>query len=100
MTENKETTKATRARKKDRTLKARNVLKVPFFSDEYAALGLSPDSTYYEAVAMIRSKTGCVIGARTRQGGVSKSALYRQFENLTDEQKKAISRIIGESVDE
>ena len=81
---------------KDRSLKNRTVIRVPFFQDEFNALGLNPENTYYEAVAIIRSKTGCVIGARTRNKGVSKTALYNQFKNTTEDQKKSISKILGQ----
>lgn len=86
-------------KQKDRTLATRAVIRVPFFEDEYSALGLSPENSYYEAVAIIRSKTACVIGARTRQSGVSKSALFNQFNNATEEQKKAISKILGQDLE-
>jgi hypothetical protein len=80
-------------KQKDRTLKTRTVIRVPFYADEYESLGLDKNSTYYDAVATIRSKTGCVIGARTRASGVSKTALFNQFKNATEEQKKAINKI-------
>ena len=81
--------------KKDKSLAARKVIRVPFFNDEFEALGLSPDMSYFNAVGVIRNKTGCVIGARTRQSGVSKGALYTQFGAATEEQKKAIAKILG-----
>jgi hypothetical protein len=87
-------------KQKDTTLNSRMVIRVPFFKDEFEALGLNKDNTYYEAVAQIRSKTGCVIGARTRSVGVSKTALFTQFNNASDEQKKAISKILGQDIEE
>jgi hypothetical protein len=87
-------------KEKDRTLKTRTVIRVPFFADEFESLGLSKDNTYYEAVAIIRSKTGCVIGARNRSSGVSKSALFTQFNSATEEQKKAISKLLAQDLDQ
>jgi hypothetical protein len=81
--------------KKDRTLKTRKVIRVPFFSDEYESLGLQDSMTYYEAVAVVRTRTGCVVGARTRSKGVSKNALFNQFASATEEQKKAINKILA-----
>lgn len=83
-------------KKHDNTMKNRKVLRVPFFSDEFEALGVSTEDSYYNAVAMIRSKTGCVIGARTRAAGISKNALFNQFANATPEQRKMISKILGQ----
>lgn len=79
---------------KIKTMKDRKVIRVPFFNDEYAALGVGPDQTYSEAVTVIRSRTGCVVGPRTREAGVSKAALYKQFDTATAEQKKAINEIL------
>jgi hypothetical protein len=83
--------------KEKRTINDREVIRVPFFKDEFEALGLNGENTYYDAVAIIRSKTGCVIGARTRKVGVSKNVLYKQFDNASEEQKKEISKILGYS---
>ena len=82
-------------RNRSKTIGERAVIRVPFFADEYDALGLHSNNSYSEAVAAIRSKTGCVIGARTRAAGVSKSALYNQFNAATPEQKKEISLILS-----
>ena len=84
------------AKTKNSTIENRGIIRVPFFNDEFDSLGLHPDYSYYEAVAIIRAKTGCVIGARTRNAGISKSALFKQFTNASEEQKKTITKILGE----